>query len=79
MLLNLVVKEACARKIEEYDFLGSADDWKFEWTSSKRDHRWLFLFRDNLRGRLIHFLKFNVVPALKPQLNAIDEYLRDRA
>jgi CelD/BcsL family acetyltransferase involved in cellulose biosynthesis len=79
MLLNLVVKEACARKIEEYDFLGSADEWKFEWTSSKRDHRWLFLFRDNLRGRLIHFLKFNVVPALKPQLNAIDEYLRDRA
>lgn len=79
MLLNLVVKEACAKQIEEYDFLGADDEWKFEWTGSKRDHRWLFLFRNNLRGRLIHYLKFNVVPALRPQLNAIGEYLRARA
>lgn len=79
MLLNLVVKDACMKDVEEYDFLGSDDEWKFEWTSRKRDHRWLFLFRDNLRGRLLHYLKFNVVPALKPQLNAVGDYLRDRA
>jgi CelD/BcsL family acetyltransferase involved in cellulose biosynthesis len=78
MLLNLVIKEACAQGIDEYDFLGADDEWKFEWTSRKRDHRWLFLFRDTWRGQLSHHLKFNVVPVVKPQLNAICAYLEDR-
>src|SRR6185295_3566661 len=48
MLLNLILQEACHRGLDEYDFLGADDEWKFEWTKEKRDHRWLFLFRNKL-------------------------------
>ena len=65
MLLNLILKDACANGIEEYDLLGGDDDWKFEWTNQKREHRWLFLFRDRTWPRLLHSLKFGIVPGLK--------------
>src|SRR5262249_50035294 len=65
MLLNLVVKDACARGIKECDLLGGDDEWKFEWTKDKRKHRWLFLFRNRFRTRLLHCLKFRVLPTLK--------------
>jgi CelD/BcsL family acetyltransferase involved in cellulose biosynthesis len=65
MLLNLILEDACARGVEEYDLLGGEDDWKFDWTREKREHRWLFLFRDRLRPRLLHYLKFGLVPAVK--------------
>ena len=64
MLLNLILKDAC-RHIEEYDFLGGADEWKLDWTQEKREHRWLFLFRDRWRPRALYYLKFGVVPAVK--------------
>jgi CelD/BcsL family acetyltransferase involved in cellulose biosynthesis len=71
MLLNLILQKACAEGIEEYDFLGIDDEWKFEWTSEKVEHRWLFLFRNRLSMRLLHYLKFSVVPAIKPSLKRI--------
>ena len=79
MLLNLVLQDACAEGIEEYDFLGCDDEWKFEWTKEKRDHRWLFLFRNQVRPRLLHYLKFSVIPAVKPGLKALCTYLPGRA
>jgi len=65
MLLNLIVKDACARGIEEYDLLGGDDDWKFEWTKETRENRWLFLFRNRLRPRILRHLKFGLAPAMK--------------
>jgi CelD/BcsL family acetyltransferase involved in cellulose biosynthesis len=79
MLLNLVLQQACAEGIEEYDFLGADEQWKFEWTSKTREHRWLFLFRDRLPTRLLHRLKFNVAPALKPWLKRLCTYLPGQA
>jgi GNAT acetyltransferase-like protein len=75
MLLNLILQQACAEGIEEYDFLGADEEWKFEWTGKRREHRWLFLFRDRLPNRLLHRLKFNVAPALKPWLKRLCTYL----
>jgi CelD/BcsL family acetyltransferase involved in cellulose biosynthesis len=75
MLLNLILQQACAEGIEEYDFLGADEGWKFEWTNKTREHRWLFLFRDRLPTRLLHRLKFNVAPALKPWLKRLCTYL----
>jgi CelD/BcsL family acetyltransferase involved in cellulose biosynthesis len=71
MLLNLILQRACTEGIEEYDFLGIDDQWKFEWTSEKVEHRWLFLFRNRLSMRLLHYLKFRVLPAVKPRLKSI--------
>jgi hypothetical protein len=65
MLLNLILQDAFSRGIEEYDLLGGADPWKFEWTKDKREHRWLFLFKNRLRPRALHYLKFGVVPVVK--------------
>jgi CelD/BcsL family acetyltransferase involved in cellulose biosynthesis len=66
MLLNLNLQRACAQGIQEYDFLGVDDEWKFEWTKRKREQRWLFCFRNRPSTRLLHYFKFSVVPAVKP-------------
>ena len=58
MLLNLILQQACAEGIEEYDFLGADEEWKFEWTNRIREHRWLFLFKNTLRARFLHCVKF---------------------
>jgi CelD/BcsL family acetyltransferase involved in cellulose biosynthesis len=71
MLLNLVLQDACASHLLEYDFLGVDDEWKLDWTKCSRGHRWLFLFRNRFRPRLLHYLKFNVVPTIKPQLGRL--------
>jgi CelD/BcsL family acetyltransferase involved in cellulose biosynthesis len=65
MLLNLILKDACSRGIEEYDLLGGNDDWKFEWTKETREHRWLFVSRNRWRLRALHHLKFSAVPVVK--------------
>jgi hypothetical protein len=69
MLLNLILKDACARGVQEYDLLGGDDDWKFEWTKEIREHRWLFLFRPRIWPRVLHYLKFGVVRAVKAYAN----------
>jgi CelD/BcsL family acetyltransferase involved in cellulose biosynthesis len=65
MLLNLLLRDACGKGIEEYDLLGGDDEWKFEWTKETREHRWLFLFRNRLRPRLLHWFKFGMVAGVK--------------
>jgi len=69
MLLNLVLKEACANGYREYDFLGADDEWKFDWTTESRAHQWLFLFANRWRPRLLHRLKFSVFPKIKQYLS----------
>jgi CelD/BcsL family acetyltransferase involved in cellulose biosynthesis len=64
-LLNLILKEACAEGLVEYDFLGTDDKWKLDWTKETRRHSWLFLFKDHLRSRALHYLKFSVVPKIR--------------
>ena len=68
MLLNLILQDACSQSMDEYDFLGVNDKWKLDWTKEARRHRWLFLYRSRLRPRLLHYLKFSVIPKVKPGL-----------
>ena len=68
MLLNLILQEACADGMAEYDFLGVDDDWKFDWTKETRKYSWLFLFRNRLRARWLHRLKFDLVPKIKQRI-----------
>jgi CelD/BcsL family acetyltransferase involved in cellulose biosynthesis len=63
--LNLILQEACATGYVEYDFLGADDEWKLYWTRESRAHRWLFLFASRFRPRLLHRLKFGVLPKMK--------------
>ena len=50
---------------EEGHFLGDSEPWKLEWTSTTRAHDWLFVFAGTPRGRLMHPLKFQLVPFLR--------------
>ena len=78
LLLNLILQDACAGRLREYDFLGVDDEWKLDWTKSARGYRWLFLFRNGLRPRFLHCLKFSVVPMIKSKLNGLCTSLRRR-
>jgi CelD/BcsL family acetyltransferase involved in cellulose biosynthesis len=79
MHLNLTLQDACAQGIREYDFLGVDDEWKLDWTRTMRGQRWLFLFRNRIRPRFLHYLKFNIVQTIKPQLQELCTYLLGRA
>ena len=69
-LLNLILQKACADGLAEYDFLGVNDEWKFDWTKETRQHHWLFLFRNHLRPKFLHYMKFSVLPRMKHVLRA---------
>ena len=79
MLLNLILQDACANQRAEYDFLGVNDEWKLDWTQSTRGHRWLFLFRDSMKPRLVRYLKFSLMPRVKPGLVRLCTSLRGQA
>jgi CelD/BcsL family acetyltransferase involved in cellulose biosynthesis len=65
LLTCFAVQHACGAGISEIDFLGDTEPWKLEWTSTTRPHDWLFVFAGTPRGRLLHPLKFQLVPALR--------------
>ena len=71
MLLNLVLQDACENGLEEYDFLGIDDDWKFDWTKETRTYQWLFLFPNSLHSRMLHYLKFCLLPKVKPCISRL--------
>jgi CelD/BcsL family acetyltransferase involved in cellulose biosynthesis len=65
LLTYFALQHACARGLREFDFLGDAEPWKLEWTSSIRSHEWLFVFAPTRRARLLHSIKFQWGPELK--------------
>ena len=65
LLTFLAIQAAYAEKLEEVDFLGDAEPWKLEWTDTSRPHDWLFIFSGSVRARLLHSVKFQMVPELK--------------
>jgi hypothetical protein len=65
LLTYFALRHAFEQGYSELDFLGDPEPWKLEWTSTTRPHDWLFVFGGTPRGRLLHPLKFQVVPALR--------------
>jgi CelD/BcsL family acetyltransferase involved in cellulose biosynthesis len=65
ILTYFAIQEAYAQGLTEVDFLGDAEPWKIEWTSTSRGHDWLFVFADTMRARLLHSIKFQWLPELK--------------
>ena len=65
ILTWFAIQRAYADGVGEIDFLGDAEPWKREWTHTSRPHDWLFVFANTVRARLLHSLKFQVVPELK--------------
>jgi CelD/BcsL family acetyltransferase involved in cellulose biosynthesis len=61
-LLTFVLRQACREGRKELDFQGIKERWKLVWTNDARTYPWLFMFRDNLRGWLLHQAKFVLLP-----------------
>ena len=51
--------------MKEYDFLGGSEEWKLKWSKQTRPHYWLFVFSRTFKGRLLHLIKFRLVPLFK--------------
>jgi len=65
LLLSMVLEDAFRRGIKKYDFLGDSAHWKSCWAKDHLVHRWLFVFSPTLNGRLLHAVKFGLIPRLK--------------
>jgi CelD/BcsL family acetyltransferase involved in cellulose biosynthesis len=64
LLCNLVLRDAYRRGILEVDFLANSDDWKRRWTKHLRPHYRLYVFPGRLEGRMLHWIKFRLIPSL---------------
>jgi len=65
LLSCLVLRNAFEQRISEYDFLGGSEDWKLKWARQTKPHYWLFVFSRTFKGRVLHLIKFELVPLLK--------------
>jgi CelD/BcsL family acetyltransferase involved in cellulose biosynthesis len=65
LLAEEVLKVCIATGRKEFDFLGCDLEWKRTWSQTSRQHSWLFVFRNGLRGRFLHYAKFRLTPTVK--------------
>jgi CelD/BcsL family acetyltransferase involved in cellulose biosynthesis len=65
LLTYFTIRDGYADGLREVDFLGDAEPWKLEWTSTTRPHDWLFVFGNSLRSRAVHTAKYRALPAIK--------------
>jgi CelD/BcsL family acetyltransferase involved in cellulose biosynthesis len=65
LLVAKVLESAFEGGLTRYDFLGEFGDWKRCWAAESTSHHWLFIFSRSLKGRLLHRIKFDLIPFLK--------------
>jgi hypothetical protein len=65
LLCHKILDEAWRLRFEELDFLGNAERWKLNWAKDLRRHSWLFAFPKRAKPRLLHGLKFGLVPRIR--------------
>jgi CelD/BcsL family acetyltransferase involved in cellulose biosynthesis len=68
VLMNEVIDACAARNVTLIDFLGGNDEWKLRWSCTVVPHYWLFIFRNNFKGRMLHRMKFDWGPWAKQML-----------
>jgi CelD/BcsL family acetyltransferase involved in cellulose biosynthesis len=67
-LIADALKDACARGLREFDFLGPDMPWKQDWEPALRTHAWLIIFRPTMAGRLVHGARFTAWPVVRALL-----------
>lgn len=65
LLTESMIHDCVERGLTELDLLGDETPFKSEWADQVRVHRWLFMFRDTLKGRTLCSAKFRWVPAAR--------------
>lgn len=65
LLIDALLPGCQAAGLPRFDFCGESSAAKRKWTDQAEPLDWLFIFRDNRRGRLAHGLKFLGKPTMK--------------
>ena len=68
LLTYFTIREGFSEGLREVDFLGDAEPWKLEWTTTTRRHDWLFVFGNTMRSSLVHTLKCRMAPTVRQWL-----------
>jgi hypothetical protein len=64
-LLKEVLDRPLQKRLTEYDFMGTAEPYKLNWTKSVRGHNRYYAFRPHWNLRLVHWLAFTVKPWIR--------------
>jgi CelD/BcsL family acetyltransferase involved in cellulose biosynthesis len=65
ILTDRIVRSAFEGGVGLVDCLGDDDRWKVQRMPSLLPHRWLFVFPDSVRGRLLHGARFVFAPKVR--------------
>jgi len=65
LLHEEILRSAFEERLEEFDFLGPCMPWKEDWTPLRRSHVFSYVFSRSLRGRMLYWLKFQLLSSLK--------------
>lgn len=65
LLMAEVLRDAIARGLTRFEFLGEDMPWKQDWQPDTRAQDWLFIFRGSLGGQILRALKFSFLPRLR--------------
>ncbi|MBK5256581.1 MAG: GNAT family N-acetyltransferase [Vicinamibacteria bacterium] len=77
VMLEEAIRDAIARGLSGYDFLGAEAEWKNRWSSTTRPGHWLFIFRDTRFGRALRKAKFEWVPSARRALSRVERTWRN--
>ena len=67
-LVSDAIRDSCTRGLHEFDFLGPCMEWKLDWESELRAHRWLTIFRPTAKGKLVHAARHTAWPIARALL-----------
>jgi CelD/BcsL family acetyltransferase involved in cellulose biosynthesis len=65
LLINAVLRDCVQRRLAEFDLMGPRVEYKAKWTSLVHPHAFLYVFRNSRYGRLLHTVKFSILPSMK--------------
>jgi CelD/BcsL family acetyltransferase involved in cellulose biosynthesis len=68
VLTERLLHRAWEQRLDEVDFLGDDERWKLSWSTERRSHAWLFIFPKRIKSRLLHGMKFRVIPRLRQSI-----------
>ena len=71
LLMAEVLRDAIARGLGRFEFLGEDMPWKQDWNPDTGAQDWLFVFRKSTGGRILQALKFSLLPRLRSMTRSI--------
>lgn len=65
LIVQSILDDILGRGFHEFDFVGPWMEWKAEWARGARCHNYCYIFQPSARGKLLHWLRFQVRPVVR--------------